>query len=268
MFRICVFVALCVLAFAVGQTWADPLPGEILKFQQLPLNNGLPVINPYTGPYINTNGLPIPLPTVGGVQFPGHDELSTVRPDTANPTIYRGTYMADDFADRFLTPVVHVRWWGSYMNSPTIPDRVNRFLISFESDVPAVGTTPSHPGNPLLNQVVSLAAAPVPGSFSEQVIPGSGAGSPDGPLYQYNAELRFPFFENIDSLGNPKPDTIYWLKIVALADANQPNLAWGWHNRDWSIPDPLASVPPAVSPGEHVAGVIPLNQPVYHFQDD
>ena len=46
--------------------------------------------------------------------------------------------MADDFADNLTSPVVHVKWWGSYRNdiiNPQMP--VNRFLIAFESDIPA-----------------------------------------------------------------------------------------------------------------------------------
>src|SRR5262249_1156631 len=51
-------------------------------------------------------------------------------------------------------------------------------------------------------------------------------------------------------------------------------IAWGWHDRDWSIPDPLASTPPAVVPGEGIVGaagpIPPLGGtlPVWHFQDD
>ena len=60
---------------------------------------------------------------------------------------YRGTFMADDFADRFNlghsfnSPIVHVKWWGSYLNdfvSPNFP--VDKFLISIESDVRRVLT--------------------------------------------------------------------------------------------------------------------------------
>src|SRR5262249_10852644 len=85
------------LGFVSRFASADPLPGEVLKFQQLPLNN---TVTPT-----------FPTPTPGGAPFPGHDELSTATPDGVN---YFGTYMADDFADKFSTPVVHVRWWGSY----------------------------------------------------------------------------------------------------------------------------------------------------------
>src|SRR5262245_27032526 len=117
-------LAVAALFAAVGaQAFADPLPGEILKFQQLPLNNGLP-------------------PSVGGQQFPGHDEWSTALLSTAAPTSYQGTFMADDFADKFSTPVVHLKWWGSYDQNITGLNGVQQFLISFESDVPASTANP------------------------------------------------------------------------------------------------------------------------------
>jgi hypothetical protein len=241
---------------------ADPLPGQILKFQQLPLNNGL---TPY---------YPAPLP--GGAPYYGHDELSTAtRTNPNSPWV--GTYMADDFADKFSTPVVHVRWWGSYLNddlgNPTNPG-VKRFLISFESDVPVGPNNPlpySHPGSPLLNQIVFKGPlAPGSGTFTEKLVstPLMAGMPPREALYEYNAELH------LDKFFAEQRDTVYWLKIVALVDAQQDGpIQWGWHNRDWSIPDPLASMPPAVVPGEGPIGTVtdPLKgftSPVWHFQDD
>ena len=76
---------------------------------------------------------------------------------------------------------------------------------------------------------------------------------------------------------------MYWLKIVALVDLppgsiidpdQPPTFAprWGWHNRDYTIRDSLASTPPAVAPGEHLDGVLPgpqpFSNPIWHFQDD
>src|SRR5689334_11846190 len=89
------------ITLVAGQAAADPYPTEVLKFQQLPLNNG--ILQTY------------PAPTPGGAPFPGHDETSTAYLQTGAAPIYAGTYMADDFADTFTTPVVHVRWWGSYL---------------------------------------------------------------------------------------------------------------------------------------------------------
>jgi hypothetical protein len=85
------------------------------------------------------------------------------------------------------------------------------------------------------------------------------------------------------NLGNSFPekaDTVYWLKITALVDVPQtlfvfdpfnPGTSplqvtqWGWHNRDYTIKDTLASA--AVAPGEFLDGTIGAS-PVYHFQDD
>jgi hypothetical protein len=271
-----VVAAVATFAFMRGQALADPLPNEIIKFQQLPLDGAVVLPGAYAGPYLNTNGLPLPQPpTPSTAPFPGHDEESTAYSTTANQLLWQGHFMADDFADQFLSPVVHVRWWGSYMNG-TVPPAgggVRRFLISFESDVPASPTGGfSHPGTPLLNQIVTLGGPgpvpPGPGTFAELNVSPPAALGPDGPLFQYNAELAKPFFENINAAGGPQPNTVYWLKIVALADPDQANLVWGWHDRDWSLADPLASVPPAVVPGEHNLAAGTALPPVWHFQDD
>ncbi|MCC7086345.1 MAG: PEP-CTERM sorting domain-containing protein [Pirellulales bacterium] len=258
-------VQVALAAAAIGLIFAervvaDPLPHEVLKFQQLPLNNTL---TPY---------FPAPLP--GGAPYYGHDELSTATRTASDPQApWQGTYMADDFADKFTTPVVHVRWWGSYMNDHQ-GEGVKQFLISFESDVPVGPNNPlpySHPGVPLLNQIVTLGPlAPGSGTFTEKLIP-TPVMPTMGPLealYEYNAEL------NLDKYFPQHPDTVYWLKIVALVDVQRDGfIEWGWHNRDWSIFDPLASTPPAVMPGEGPIGTVTdpikgFSSPVYHFQDD
>src|SRR5690349_7719625 len=84
---------------------ADPLSGEVLKFIQLPLNGGIPV--PIALPPGSVSGAPAP--------FPGHDELSTAWINPNGAFNFTGQFMADDFADNYNTPVVHVQWWGSYM---------------------------------------------------------------------------------------------------------------------------------------------------------
>ena len=260
------FLILAGLALAVFPTTApaNPLPGrDVLKFDQQPMD-----------------GTPITSPNGTVQRFWGHDELSTAYSTVgaAGPTPYRGTFMADDFADKLSSPVVHVKWWGSYLNnfvSPAFP--VDKFLISFESDVPANPNNPfSHPGTPLVNQIVKRGVlSPGSGTFTEAPI--SGGGPPLGEtLYEYNAELHLGHDFKQD------PNTVYWLKVVALVDLppgiiidpNQPPTfvpRWGWHNRDYTIMDPLASTAPAVVPGEHIDGFlgpVPGGTPVWHFQDD
>jgi hypothetical protein len=233
--------ALILGASIVTTAHADPLPGEVMKFQQLPLNNGLG-------------------PSTGGAPYPGHDEWSTARLVSPATGGYSGTFMADDFADNFNTPVVHVRWWGSYQFNQTF-NNVSQFLISFETDVPFDPLiNASRPGTPILSQVVTKGPlSPGSGTFTENLI---NANAPEH-LYEYNAELKVPFAE--------KQDTVYWLKIVALVDplVDGP-LNWGWHDRDWALKDNLAS--PAVAPGENIIGTVPDSTgqpvPVWHFQDD
>jgi hypothetical protein len=217
-------------------TSADPLPGEVLKFQQLPLNNT----------------------PIQGAIYNGHDERSVAYANVnaaGNLVNWQGGYMADDFADKLSSPIVHVRWWGSYINGAAPPTPVQQFLISFESDVPAQAGVASHPGTPLLSQIVTLGSlAPGSGTFTETLVNGN---VPEH-LYKYNAELVVPFPE--------QKDTVYWLKIVALT--NDPTLAWGWHDRDYTLQNLLAS--PAVLPGESNIGPLgPLNPlAVWHHQDD
>jgi hypothetical protein len=185
--------------------------------------------------------------------------------------------MADDFADLFDSPVVHVKWWGSYLNRPSgVPEQpgVRQFLISFEDDVPATAAGGfSHPGEKRFNQIVRLDPDGVltkgEGTFTERLIPGST--SVDGPIFEYNAELY------LDKPFRQQADTVYWLKIVALDTIPSltipldQRLQWGWHNRDYTVKDPLASTSPAVVPGEHQDGFLPVpggEIPIYHFQDD
>ena len=90
------FLILAGLALAVFPTTApaNPLPGrDVLKFDQQPMD-----------------GTPITSPNGTVQRFWGHDELSTAYSTVgaAGPTPYRGTFMADDFADKLSYPVVHV----------------------------------------------------------------------------------------------------------------------------------------------------------------
>jgi hypothetical protein len=261
-FRVC---ALALAVFLPVTAVADPIVGrDTLKFSQLPM--------------LNT---PIPNPnSPSGVEFfHGHDELSTaysVRPAAGGDIIgYQGRFMADDFADKFSSPVVHVKWWGSYLNRPTfLPDpTVKRFLISFERDIPAGPNNEfSRPGEPLLSQIVTLdddgLLTPGSGTFTEKL---AFPESHDGPIFQYNAELH------LGKEFEQKPNEVYWLKIVALVDRfenlpDEQQLQWGWHNRDYTLFDPLASSPPDVVPGEHIQGHLPppapRDMPIWHFQDD
>src|SRR5919108_5392471 len=107
-------LAITLLMFSTAA--ADPLPGrDVLKFSQKPMD-GTPIINP--------QGVP--------ERYWGHDEVSTAYgfgPGPTVPQVYQGRFMADDFADKFSSPVVHVKWWGSYLNNFTTPNApVDKFL--------------------------------------------------------------------------------------------------------------------------------------------
>ena len=258
-FALLVPLALFSLVFiTVAPAFADPLPGEVAKFAQLPLNGGLPI-----------SVAPLPVPIVGTpAPFPGHDELSTAYFNPNQPSIVHWPIPGRRFrrqvhdARRSCTMVGFVHEPNAALG--TVP----AFNITFESDVPSSQTGgPSHPGTPLLSQIVLKGAlAPASGTFTETPLP-VAAGNPDGNLFLYNAELALPFRET--------PDTVFWLKIVALDPthvATDPaRIQWGWHDRDWGLFDPLASTPPALvpGPGEHdeSSGTTVLG-PVWHFQDD
>jgi len=265
---------LAILAIAVSSAilvvpiQADPLPGrDLLKFEQKPM---------IATTIVDTTGVPIGT-------YAGHDEISTAYgfPNAAGViTDYVGPFMADDFADQLSSPVVHVKWWGSYHNNitPTPQPPVQRFLIAFESDIPSPPppqTGFSMPGQVLQLDVVNRVPAlggPGLGQFTEKLV-----GGPDifGDLiYEYNAELHF------NRAFPEQKDTVYWLKISALVDLpvgtqpfppNNPPpgvTQWGWHNRDYTIKNSLASNNVTTFPfGENNVGSIGTSN-IYHFQDD
>jgi hypothetical protein len=227
---------------------ADPLPlRDKVKFNQQPMNQT----------------------PIQGALYWGHDELSTAyAPIGPAPNLYRGQFMADDFADTLNTPVVHVKFWGSYLNNTDQFGHIGKFLIAFEPDVPAtnpLGFSYPDPNVPAFSQIVTLGGlSPASGTFTEKAI--SAGGPPlNETLYEYNAELAVPFPQ--------QANTVHWLKIVALVDhpaaiqpgPNAPLPQWGWHNRDYTQQDLSAS--PLVTPGEQNQG--PAGGPaIWHFQDD
>jgi hypothetical protein len=240
---------LCIVAVLAIATrsHADPLPlRDFLKFDQEPMISTT----------VNTTG----------VVYSGHDENSTIYGpgNNAAQPVYQGNFMADDFSDTVSRPVVHVTWWGSYHNiAGAIPGPpVQQFMIGFEADNPSVNGQPSYPKAPLQYEIVNSGAlTPASGTFTET---STGVTDINGdPIYKYNAELASPF--------NEQANIVYWLKIAAVVNApagttNPPPpgiTSWGWHNRDYTIQDPLAA---PVVPGEVNLGT--PNSPIWHFQDD
>jgi len=234
----------------IDSAMADPLTGrDLLKFSQKPMDQ--------------TQLL--------GTVYYGHDELSTAyAPIGLVPTVYRGNFMADDFSDTLSTPVVHVKWWGSYLNNSDQYGHINKFLIAFESDVPTpnpLGFSYPDPAGPIHSQIVTLGAlSPGSGTFTETFKSPGGAPLNEA-LYEYNAELAIPFPQ--------QANVVHWLKIVALVD-HQPGInpgpgaplpQWGWHNRDYTIQNPSLYVSSVPQPGENNQGIAALF-PIWHFQDD
>jgi len=188
----------------------------------------------------------------------GHDEESTayaVAWDPCNPTKpigYEGRFIADDFADYFDTPIVALTWWGSYVEGQR-HGGVERFLIGFES-----GSTPSSSRGDMF-QIVDLTTSGTPGAGQFTETDTLSAEPLDGTIYKYSAKLRRPFEQD--------PNTVYWLKIVALVNGNDVNKpVWGWHIRNYRVEDLFAAKAPDVIPGEHVDGICGVTN-VWHFQN-
>jgi hypothetical protein len=234
----------------INSAYSHPLPGrDLLKFSQLPMD---------TTPIL-------------GTIYHGHDELSTAyAPIGLVPTSYRGDFMADDFSDTLTTPVVHVKWWGSYLDHSDNFGHIQKFLITFEDDVAMpnpFGFSYPDPNGPIHSQIVTVGPlSPASGTFTETFV--SPGGSPlNEALYEYNAELAIPFPQQADK--------VHWLKIVALVDhaptitpgPGAPLPAWGWHNRDYTQKNPSLHVSGVPVPGEHDQGNAAFG-PIWHFQDD
>jgi hypothetical protein len=97
-------------------------------------------------------------------------------------------------------------------------------------------------------------------------------------LYEYNAELHVPVAEPVQNIPGAVPQvgpgpvgTIDWVSIVALtggAGDGNPNISWGWHNRDYGIFDPLAIGNNPSGQGENDLTGGLGNTPFWHFEDD
>jgi len=130
--------------------------------------------------------------------------------------------VADDFISEDESPVVAVRWWGSYLGYDGYPPPDYQppggfsvpFHISFYTDVPfgADPKTPwSHPGELLLEQVV----------YAQE----EEFAVVDDPefVFMYNAYLKTPFYQGRYHEPTGKP-TIFWIAIDRLDRKD-----WGWH---------------------------------------
>jgi hypothetical protein len=195
-------IAVCALVtFAAGSAaWADPVTDPV-KWSQLPRMDAY-----------------------------GYDYSS----ETTVPSL-----AADDFLCVDGQPVIDVHWWGSYwvpgpawpyytsnnFPDPTLPNDqppgiLQGFWIEFYTDIPA-NVDPlipwSHPGQLLYEEFIPMAAVQE-ALYGKVVHPGGQ----EENVWQYNADLPTPFFQEADN--------IYWLKIQAVH--SNLTIQWGWHQAE------------------------------------
>jgi hypothetical protein len=198
-----------------------PAFGDITVFQQLPLQNDPPT----------------------GAPFPGHDQFSTIYPFSG----VTSAAVLDDFELSTSRRLTSITWWGAPLQ-PQSADHPHAFGVTVYDNVPASGNVPSHPGN-----IAASAEFAAPG-FSNFGTPlytstqVSDPGSPEGQLIEYSGSLPSGF--------QLQPSTVYWLSIYSFADATEQGLSWGWHTRDYTIPNPLSSGDALVG----TVGGLPVNQ--------
>jgi len=170
--------------------------------------------------------------------------------------------MADDFSTTSRPPLYTL--CGGIVSEQFTRAGATKFLIAVETDVPvpnALGY--SHPGSVLSSQIVTLGGlAPSSGTYTETLVPtGAGPPSPDGALYQYNAELAIPAPETAG--------VVEWLKIVALKTTRRKN---GPGDGTTATTESLIRSPrqcrcPASSPSHRLADSA-WSATGWHFQDD
>ncbi len=197
-----------------------------------------------------------------------------------SPTIPPNWTIADDFKDPFSTPVLTVRWWGSYVG-PTFqqvagaepvpifgPGSEDGYLISFFKDVPASdpsggGTPFSHPGELLGSYVLPLEKV--------WVEPTSYVGWDQHPIFEYKANLMDAHLDHPSDLAGPmgfnqRPGEVYWISIVAevghtLAMVTDPTTG----GQDWvAVPTGKTAMPNQENPEGHYWG---WHTSPIHFND-
>lgn len=209
-FRWCV-AALAVATLVAPSTWAQGtnhvMKGSVLKYSQ-PIGHLTPLANDMHS---------------WGEDIPSDVDWHKIM---QSPTIPPNWIIADDFRDPFNTPVLTVRWWGSYVGptfgpGPTGPVPIfgpgseDGYLISFFKDIPAdpAGGVPfSRPGALLGSYAMSFEKV--------WVEPTSYIGWDQHPIYEYKANLMDAHLDHPSEYAGPmgfnqKAGEIYWISIVA-----------------------------------------------------
>jgi hypothetical protein len=150
--------------------------------------------------------------------------------------------VADDWRCDSNTPVTAVVWWGSYLGydyeacvCPQLPRPVkpDYFQLTIWDDVPADTcdlSSFSHPNNVIWEYKTR---------DYDEVLVGYDKyphGSPREPVFRYS--VRVPkeawFFQE-------DVNTVYWLGVLAVWDANWPTYEWGWTNHEYFYNDDAVS---------------------------
>ena len=176
------------------------------------------------------------------------DIYSTGTEDDGEVEIY--TMAADDWLCRQRTPVSSIVWWGSYLGyvytpcEPIVehPIPPDYFLISVWTDVPVDDPCNiyeySHPGRKVWDYKAYDYDEVMVGYDESLPSMDEGAGAaadmpPIEPVFRYS--VRIP---QEDWFCQPDANTIYWLGIVAIWDAEQVYpYPWGWTNHKHAFGD-------------------------------
>ncbi len=138
-----------------------------------------------------------------------------------SPTIEPNWIIADDFKDDFSTPVLTVRWWGSYRPGfepdprpgiPPVPFE-DGFVLSFFSDEPMTPTNGFSRPKELLGTYV----APMP---AVRMRPTTHLGWDNHRIWEYEVDLQDTCLDHQTAWTTPngfhqKPGEVYWLAINA-----------------------------------------------------
>ncbi len=160
---------------------------------------------------------------------------------------------ADDFQDPFDTPVLTVRWWGSYFgptfqsdptgtNVPIFgPGSEDGYVLSFFTDRPAV----TIPGTPIgiPSQPEELLASYIAPLDVVKITPTGQIGWDNHEIWEYQVDLMDAHLEHaVAGMADPDgfnqlPGEIYWLAINAevghtLIEVTQADGTVSWVEQD------------------------------------
>jgi len=137
--------------------------------------------------------------------------------------------VADDWKCRDNRPVTDIHWWGSYVNwiQPTQPaQKPTSFWFGMYKDIPAPadGKGYSQPGALIWGYEAAA------GGYEEVFVgydKDPRTGNITDSTFQYNVTLPAANW----FIQDPSQNSIYWLSIVAMYRAEEPQLLWGWKTR-------------------------------------